>query len=343
MTYIKDVALSVIHASGGFRLARLLARRRLVVLTYHHVVPTPPPPSAARDANVVYVDEFARQIAYLARTCHLVSGDELRAHLRGAPLPPHSVLITFDDGYRNNYRHAFPVLVRHGASAVFFVTSGFVGDRRRRLWFDRLDAAIAASPARVVSWLRAHTRLGDLPLTRAREMIKRLPPHLRDDIVSGVEDATGVRSGSLFTADRVEPMLWDEVRTMARAGMVIGGHTVSHQVLGAIAPQHAASEIATCRATIEDRAGCACWCFSYPNGEAGDLRRSDADLLKASGFECAFTQVPGLVDRTSHPFLLPRLGVPAAADFRVFLSRATGLHPLLTRSAIPEWPWARAS
>jgi len=343
MTHIKDVALSVIDVSGGFRLARLVSRRRLVVLTYHHVVPESVQPASPREANVVYVDEFARQIAYLSRTCHLVSGHELRGYLRGAPLPPHSVLITFDDGYRNNYRHAFPVLTHYGAPAAFFLTSSFVGDRRRRLWFDRLDAAIATSPARVASWLRAHTRLGDLPLDRAREMIKRLPPQVRDGIVAGVEDATGVRGASAFTADRVEPMLWDEVRAMAHAGMLIGAHTASHQVLGAIAPAHVASEIAACRATIENRGGCACWCFSYPNGEAVDVRRSDADLLKGSGFECAFTQLPGLVDRSSHPFLLPRLGVPAAADFRIFLSRATGLHPLLLRSASRERPWTRAS
>jgi len=340
---LKNIALSMLHAGGAFGFARRLARRRLLVLTYHHVLPRPAEPAGERLPNVLYVDEFAQQLEYLTRHCHVVSGDELRAHLQGRPLPPHPVLLTFDDGYRNNYRYAFPLLKQHGACAVFFLTSGFIGDRRRRLWFDRLDAAMAAAPDAVASWLRTHKKLAGLSLDECRRIVKHLPARARDALVTGAERAAGRMAPTPGSKDRVEPMSWEEVREMAEAGMLIGAHTATHQILADATAADVRTEIATSRAAIEARTGRTCWCFSYPNGEAADFRDVDVRMLKACGFECAFTQVPGLVDSRSNPYTLPRLAVPSAADFRVFLTRVTGLLPLLTSSTTGIRRWARAS
>jgi len=332
----------MLHAAGVFHLARRLARGRLLVLTYHHILPRPDRPPDDRAVNVLYVDEFERHLAYLTRHCHVVSGDELRAHLRGQPLPPHAILITFDDGYRNNYEYAFPLLQRYGAPAVFFLTSGFIGDRSGRLWFDRLDAAIAAAPAAVAAWLRAHTSF-DVSLDEFRRVAKRLSSSARDALVAGVEQAADSAEEAPFAKERVEPMSWDDVREMADAGMLIGAHTATHQILAGSARDEVVTELSTSRAAIQAQTGRECWCFSYPNGEAADARDADAALVKACGFECAFTQVPGFVDARANRYALPRLPIPSTANFGVFLTRASGLLPLLTESAMEVRRWSRAS
>ncbi len=342
-TPLRNLALSLLHAGGAFELARLMARHRLLVLTYHHVLPRPAQPDRARVSNIVYVDEFDREVAYLARHCHLVSGDELRAHIHGRPLPPHSVLLTFDDGYSNNYRYAFPVLRQHGAPAVFFLTSEFIGDRDGRLWFDRLDAAISSAPDLVTDWLRAHTSFHDMTLDRFRDVLKRLPADARDALVRGAEQAVDGVEPPAVSKERVEPMSWEEVREMADAGMTMGAHTATHQILAGSPAAEVMTELATSRGAIEARTGRDCWCFSYPNGEAGDFRDADVRLLKACGFECAFTQVPGFVDPQANRYALPRLGIPSTENFRVFLARASGLLPLLTQSTTGIMRWARAS
>src|SRR3990167_7738441 len=118
----KSATLTLLDA-GGFRLARRLSRRRPLVLTYHPRIPDSVP-SGKRPENIILASEFEEQIAHIVRHHHVVSGAELRAHVcRGTTLPPNSVLLTFDDGYLNNYQYAFPILRRYGVPATFFLTA----------------------------------------------------------------------------------------------------------------------------------------------------------------------------------------------------------------------------
>ena len=91
------------------------------VLMYHHVTP-------AGGMIAATPDVFEDQIARLARAGQSLSADQFAACLAGAPVPERSVLITFDDGYLNNWVHAHPVLARHGMRAVLFIITGWIGD-----------------------------------------------------------------------------------------------------------------------------------------------------------------------------------------------------------------------
>jgi peptidoglycan/xylan/chitin deacetylase (PgdA/CDA1 family) len=326
----RNLAWYALDAGGAFRLARRLGRDRLTVLTYHHVLPDSLR-TDAREDNVIYVSEFEQHVAYLASRHRTVGGAELRAFLDGEPLPRQAVLITFDDGYANNHRHALPVLRRFGATAVFFIASRFVGDRRNRLWYDRLDSALTANPAGVSSWAATAPLLPDGARTLAglRLLAKRLPPSDRDALVADVEHAAGHYQAAGMPAERSEPMTWDEVRDLARHGMEIGAHTATHQILSA-ARQALRAELAESRATIESQLDRECWTFSYPNGEREDFGPAEAAALRSAGFRCAFTQIPGLVGRGADPFALSRIPVPSSPQLRIFRSRVSGLHQLLT-------------
>jgi peptidoglycan/xylan/chitin deacetylase (PgdA/CDA1 family) len=326
----RNLAWYALDAGGAFRLARRLGRDRLTVLTYHHVLPDALR-TATREDNVIYVSEFAQHVAYLASRHRIVDGTRLRAFLDGGSLPPHPVLITFDDGYANNHRHALPILRRFGAAAVFFITSRFVGDRRNRLWYDRLDSALSASPDAVSKWAAGAPLLpeGARSLAGLRLLAKRLPPAERDALVADVEAAADHYQATGMPAERCEPMTWDEVRDLAREGMEIGAHTATHQILAAA--QHAlGAELAECRATIESQLDRECWTFSYPNGERADFGPAEAEALRAAGFRCAFTQIPGLVGSDDDAFALSRIPVPSSPQLRIFKSRVSGLHRLLT-------------
>ncbi|MFC0402714.1 polysaccharide deacetylase family protein [Paraburkholderia rhizosphaerae] len=92
------------------------------VLMYHHVSPTP-------GMITVSPAHFAEQIACLARRGYrTLNARELADYLRGAPVAPKSVVITFDDGYLDNWVHAHPVLQRYGFSAICFLVSAWPGD-----------------------------------------------------------------------------------------------------------------------------------------------------------------------------------------------------------------------
>jgi peptidoglycan/xylan/chitin deacetylase (PgdA/CDA1 family) len=102
------------------------------VLMYHHVLPK-------GDFISVAVERFRAQIAYLARRgWHSLSAEEFLAFKLGRRLPPRSLLITFDDGWLDNYLYAFPVLQEFRMRAVVFLVTGWVAARSRNAPLDAI-------------------------------------------------------------------------------------------------------------------------------------------------------------------------------------------------------------
>jgi len=89
---------------------------------YHHI-------STSTGMITVSPDHFAAQMAYLAQAGYrTVGAEQLGAYLAGASLPAKSVVLTFDDGYLDNWVHAHPVLQRHGFTALCFLVTSWPGD-----------------------------------------------------------------------------------------------------------------------------------------------------------------------------------------------------------------------
>lgn len=324
---LKRFTLVAAEACGGFRLARFVSRRGLLVLTYHRVSEAHER-KRRRPPDTVYADEFDRQVGYLKRHCHIVRGLELREFITNkVPLPPNSVLITFDDGYRNNYKTAFPILRRHDATALFFISTGFIDEPASHLWLERLDAALDGWPeSALAQWL---TERRQVPAQRqirdaVRHWLKHTPADARNAAVAELRESAPQPVAQLD--DDTLPMSWDQVREMAAARMTFGGHTVSHQILAATSVDRARTEVQQCRYRIESELQTSCWSFSYPNGEPDDFRNEDKESLREAGYLCAFTQVDGVVTTASDRYALPRVPVPDSGDFRVFQSRASGLY-----------------
>jgi peptidoglycan/xylan/chitin deacetylase (PgdA/CDA1 family) len=328
----KSLALSLLSIGGAFDLSRRLSRRRLVVLTYHRIIGEKE--ASIRPPDSLFTWEFERQIEYLVRHYHIATGEEVRLFLtEKRRLPGNSVFITFDDGYENNFIEAFPILLRHGATAAFFLTTGFIGRSGARLWFDKLDALLSlTSPGPVLDCLK---RVG-LPASvkeaaGLRQWIKGLARPERDAVIEGLAQKLGAAEHATNGRGVTNLMTWDQVREMANAGMTIGSHTVSHQILAKAIPEQVDEELVSSRLKIEKETGRPCWCFAYPNGERSDFRVSDQVALKAAGYTCAFTQTAGFISMETDHYALPRIPIPGSSDIRAFASRVTGLHHGLQR------------
>jgi peptidoglycan/xylan/chitin deacetylase (PgdA/CDA1 family) len=322
------MALELCRRTGLFHLGRRLHRRHVPVLTYHHVVPGA---CVSGLSDAISVEEFEHHLAYLTKHYSIITGGQFRAFLRGTgQLPAGAVLLTFDDGYRNNFEHAFPALQRIGATAIFFLTSDFVGEPRRRLWFERFDRLMEILPAKTVSrWFQEPGRPETCDRHGLRRWLKSAPPEEREATLSELH-ALLPRDAASEPRPETAPMSWDDARRMAAAGMTIGAHTATHQILSAAATDVVRRELASSRERIESELGAECWAFSYPNGSSADFRTEDCEAVARAGFSCAFTQIAGFVSAGSDPFRLPRLSVPTAPDFDSFVSRLTGVHHAAT-------------
>jgi len=136
--------------------------RAVPVLMYHHV-------SSSPGMITVSPEHFAAQMAHMAKAGYRTLGSQqLAAFLAGKPVPEKSVILTFDDGYLDNWVHAHPVLQRHGFSALCFLVSAWPRDGGVR------PNAATASNSAVLPRLLNH-REGELAIDdgRADEAILR--------------------------------------------------------------------------------------------------------------------------------------------------------------------------
>lgn len=312
---------------GGAPLApaclRLPLWNGVLVLGYHRI--SDGRPSAFHpDLFSASVEEFDWQMSILARRFDVIGPDDVPDAVasRGR-----SVLLTFDDGYRDNYDLAFPALRRRRLEATFFVTTGFL-DRPRVPWWDELAWMVQTSRSDVIA--RGEWLPGDLHLTAGnrREVIRALDgvyKSLPGDRTDAFLDFCGVQAGT----GRCDPalgadlwMTWAMAAEMRDAGMTIGGHTVNHPVLARLDPAEQETEIAGCRQRIAQELGIPMEVFAYPVGLPGTFDAHTRACLAREGVRTAFRFGGGKPGRVLDRLAVPRAGVTAesANGFRAKLA-----------------------
>jgi peptidoglycan/xylan/chitin deacetylase (PgdA/CDA1 family) len=274
----RDRAAGLLAAPGSSAAARRLPRwRGVLTLNYHRVGDWTGQPWD-RTLWSATAEAFDAQLAVLARDAEVIAPDDVDAAVRSGRRG-RRVLITFDDGYRDNWEIAFPLLRRHGLPATFFLTTGFL-DRPHVAWWDELawmvrrgggdpadhDATIASLCA----------RYKQLPAERAAELL--------DEIAA----QTG--AGRCPPAEAAELwMTWDHARELRDGGMRIGGHTVTHPLLSRVSVERQEGEIAGCARRLERELGAPMTWFAYPVGSRDTFTAETQRILAAHGVELAFS------------------------------------------------------
>jgi len=305
------------------RVARLPSSR-LSILTYHGVS------ERSDDLGVlaglhIPVGVFDDQMAYLRKRHPVLPLDEALERLdAGRPLPRGAVSISFDDGYRNNYDVAFPVLRRHGLPATIFLTTRFVGGERM-IWHDRVAHALRTTRATELKLGQYSFELGS-SAARLRAFagitstLKKVSePEMLAALIR-LEEQCGVGESSAPALPDSQIMSWDQARTMRDSGLVaFGSHTVSHPILSRLTPERLREELEQSRREIERELGTRCSLLAYPNGQPEDLSEEVVRCAAEAGYAYSLTTILGRARPGGPAHRVPRLGVgvstPTLADF----------------------------
>ena len=274
---------------------------------------------------------FAATVAWLKRHFHLITLEELLAALNGHRLPPRALLLTFDDGYRDLFLHAFPILRQLKAPATVFVTTDVIDHADALLWMDRLSYALwttrnetvecpglglirlADETLRRAAYGRIIGRLKRIDESQRRRELEQLLALLKVTFPSRV--AEGVYLSS------------EEIRTMSRHEISIGSHTCSHPILSRISGSALRREIVESKALLEAMIERPVTAFAYPNGTPADYTDETIALLREAGFRAAMTTVPGVnrLDRQRDPFRLKRIHAGEGSGALQYLLGRTGV------------------
>lgn len=268
-------------------------------------------------------DQFARQIALLKAEWNVVPFRELLTMKQADAIPPRTVVVTFDDGFENNYTAAFPILLEYGIPATFFFATGFIGTKKV-FWVDKVEYLLNETSASAVAVDSLKTTF---PLTSVAERIRAVDeikshlkriPGLIDNTISQLESDLETRAAYDYPNYRM--LSWEMVREMAESELCqIGAHTVDHPVLSHLERAEKQRQIEVSKATLAKEIAQDVDLFSYPEGQEDHFDGETVELLKKAGFCSSPTAVFGLNRVDISNFRLRRNMVGFTAPFDVCL------------------------
>jgi peptidoglycan/xylan/chitin deacetylase (PgdA/CDA1 family) len=246
--------------------------------------------------------------------------------------PP--VLVTFDDGYRNNLTIAARILQEEGVPALFFLATGFLGTPRV-LWNDEVRVRVLHWPESEIpmpsggqsalpSELHARRAFSD----KVNQACKRLTEECLAEYLALLRKKTP--SVELMDDSEAREFLsWDEARQLAGMGFEIGSHTVEHPILSRINRARVVAELHDSKAVIERELGEPCRAIAYPNGSVRDVNETVFEEVRAAGYEWAFMTTPVWQKAGGDPHRISRVVFPGHTDLATFKFYASGLHTRL--------------
>jgi peptidoglycan/xylan/chitin deacetylase (PgdA/CDA1 family)/CelD/BcsL family acetyltransferase involved in cellulose biosynthesis len=288
------------------------------------------------------VQEFRRQMQYIAKNFNVVTLDDIAAGRTGNVRSKYSVAITFDDGYRDNFTSAFPILKELGIPATIYLATGYIGTGRIP-WYDEICLAFKLSVRSRLQLDRTDAPSGPMEsqaqrlalLDRALDWLRSLEDEERRRAIPGLLNALGAPAALMLPNYMLG---WDEIKQMKAHNIEFGAHTVSHPVLSRTSGRQLQEEISVSKKTIEQKLKAEVRHFAYPFGRpehcGGEARR----WIEQCGFKTAITTEYGFNSPGDDLFALKRF-TPWGHDQASFILqldwyRFGGLRPMPERTEL---------
>jgi peptidoglycan/xylan/chitin deacetylase (PgdA/CDA1 family) len=303
---------------GLIRFLERAARRPAVLVATFHRIGDPARGSFYDGVYSASPEAFRAQVRHLRDRFRLVTLDALAALAdSGFAVDRPTALITFDDGYRDNFDVALPILQELGAPATFFIPTGFFSHPQVPWWDHAAHVLKRTGKAELALDWPEPLRI-DLEQTTRGAAIGTVVQLYLDGKVKGDEQArfrTHLEERASVVVDdeaqgRALFMTWDQVRRLADAGMTIGSHAHGHRALASLSEAEQRHELVESKRILERELGREVQGFAYPFGWPGTYGELTQRLAREAGYRLAFSSVEG-VNRpgASDPFALRRLNV----------------------------------
>src|SRR5262245_56943429 len=248
---MKEFVLNLLRMTGAFAPFRWAHRGQVLILSYHRF-------SEREGQAAISARAFAEQVKYLAARYTLVPLSQLADCLQKREVPPSLAAITIDDGYRDAFEIAFPILRKHCAPATVFVVTEFV-EGTTWLWTDKTRYLTArAAPHAFELGIKGHRLRLELNGGASRasaaglinDALKKLSVEARDTVIERLAFDLKVKPPGPPPVEYCS-INWRQAREMADAGVEIGSHTLTHPILTGLSKTRLREEVAQPRARIQ--------------------------------------------------------------------------------------------
>ena len=308
-----------------------LTKSRTAVLMYHRVCPN----NNGWSFETIKPHIFEQQMEYFCRKYEILSLADLIQYIyaRRGKLPKKSIVVTFDDGYLDNYLYAYPILNKYHIPATIFLTTGHISSDRL-FWWDKVGYIIQNTNKRQLNFeeLGYYSLQSAKGKNKAQKTITEALKHINEDrknlLIEKFAQIAGVDIPSGLAKELI--LSWNKIKEMNSDGISFGAHTVNHPILTNMSLEQAKWEIIQSKKDIEKELGKEVNTFSYPNGNSNP---EIIKLIKENGFSCSVSIGSRLIRMSDNIYALGR--IMAVEDFNILKAKLCGLwgdvRPLLMR------------
>jgi len=283
-----------------------------VALLYHRVTDLEQDPQQLS----VSPNNFFEQLTVIREKYNPLQIDEFTDLLmRRKQFPKKTIILTFDDGYADNFNEALPILESHSLQALFYIATEQL-DSNKEFWWDEIERILLAKrfPGEKISLKYAERDLLMMTATLEQRVnayqllhpiLKYATPGERDELISQLREQAGSSANGRVT-HRV--MTKGEIKKLANStSAVIGAHTHRHPALSALSSQEQEEEINKSKNILKEIIGKKIDHFSYPFGSKKDYNQQSVKICEESGFKMVAANYYGQVHRWTDRFQFPRI------------------------------------
>ncbi len=323
----RDKAAALLAECG---LLRLLETVRwgvgpLVLLAYHGVQDISLSDYPFDEGTVsASCEAFDLQMNFVKKNFDVITFENVMEYREGnIPLPKRPLIITFDDGFSNNYQNAFPILRRHRLSATIFLVSGLMGTDEI-FWWERVVYWIKHAENFFAIWKQLGHPVPSQS-DRAQQFVLRYLKKIEDTerirVLMEMEKKFPMKEkDSLFSL--IRPLTWNEITEMSQGGIEFGSHTVTHPLLSKVSDEKLLFELQASKTEIESKTGKEVLALAYPVGSPPEYSEKVVAVAKQVGYAFGLTYSPGGVNSRSLNdwYRMKRISVEGDHSFNRFRS-----------------------
>ena len=302
-------ATSWLGIAGLLIRLRRLFKKEVIILAYHRIVDTDTDTNtnnSERHLEGYLFDEelisansetFLWQINFLKKHYDVISFAELSQRLAGnKPLTGRELIITFDDGFSDNYSNAYRLLNSVDVPAVFYISTGYIG-AAKTFWFNEVVHAIKV--AKKLAFSINNATYDFEPNKENREnaiqlvlnQLKEIPNSERLNAIESLYRDLDFQADAIPVSEF--PMTWENINEMASNNMEIGSHAVSHPILSRLTDEEMQQEIIDSKQTIESMTKKVCRTIAYPVGGRNAFTKKVQEISEAAGYEFGLSYISG--------------------------------------------------
>ncbi len=286
-----------------------------VILCYHSINDLNN--SKIFNPNIVDKENFLKQMKFLRKYYNVISLEYFVKNHKKLTCN-RNIVITFDDGYKDNFTIAYPVLQKYKLPATIFLATDFISTGKAK-FEDIITYLFSVNNVATIDLHSLHLKKTlntknekDATLSKICYTLNKLDIRKSEEVINELCTKYNIESDRLNKVNDIM-LTWDEIRNIDRKLITFGSHSISHQNLTKLSHNQQVNEVEKSKSVIEHKLKSSITGFSYP---LGFFDNNVLKILKAAGYKYAITTIPGINNGDIDFFKLKRIS--AVNNFHLF-------------------------